>query len=70
MAKKQIGVKVIMPTTPEGNAMLDKAMMQFNSRLLACALNSHPEIPYEAKVRFIESLDGVVPWARKVTADA
>lgn len=64
MAKKPIGVKVILPTTEEGNALLDKAMLEFNSRMLACALNKHPEIPYEAKVQFVKSLNGVVPWAK------
>lgn len=65
MAKKPIGVRVIMPTTAEGNALLDRAMTEFNSRMLACALNAHPEIPYEAKVKFVKSLNGVVPWARE-----
>lgn len=64
MAKTQIRVTVNMPTTPEGKAKLEAAMVRFNSMMLAGALNAHPEIPYVAKLRYIKSLNGVVPWAK------
>lgn len=64
MAKREITVTVNLPSTPEGKAKLNAAMVQFNSLMLAGALNAHPEIPYEAKVRYLHSLNGVVPWAK------
>jgi len=63
MAKKEIGVILNMPTTPEGKAKLHEASLAFNSRMIANVLNKHPEIPYEAKVEWVKSLNGRVPWA-------
>jgi len=62
MAKKKIGVILNMPTTEEGKAKLREAAIAFNSRMIANVLNKYPDIPYEAKVRFVESLNGIVPW--------
>lgn len=62
---KQIQVKVNMPTTAEGLAALDAAVERMNSLVIAGVLNKHPEIPHEAKVRWIESLNGIAPWAGK-----
>ena len=62
MAKKEIGVILNMPTTPEGKARLHEASLAFNSRTIANVLNMHPEIPYEANVDWVKSLNGRVPW--------
>lgn len=62
---RTITVTVNMPTTAEGIAALDRAMEVFNSRVLAGALNKHPEIPYEEKVRFVQGLGGIVPWGKR-----
>lgn len=63
MAKKEIGVRMNLPTTPEGKARLEAALVAFNSRVIANVLNKHPEFSYAEKVRWVESLNGVVPWA-------
>ena len=60
MAK--INVIMNMPTTVEGMAKLKAAAEQMNARIIANVLNLHPEIPYEAKLRFIHGLNGRVPW--------
>lgn len=59
----RIGVTVNLPTTEEGMKKLQEAMIQFNSRVLACALNKCTDIPYDAKVQYLNSLNGCVPWA-------
>lgn len=64
MAKREIGVKMNLPTTQEGKAKLEAAVVAFNSRMIANVLNKHPEYSYAEKVRFVESLNGVVPWAK------
>lgn len=62
MARQAIKVTVNMPTTPEGIAQLQAAAREMNSRIIANVLNSHAEIPMEAKRRFLSELNGKVPW--------
>lgn len=64
MAKKEIGVIMNLPTTPEGKARLEAAVVAFNSRMIANVLNKQTDVPYAVKVRYVECLNGVVPWAR------
>lgn len=64
MAKRQIRVVVNMPTTEEGKAELARRVTEFNTRLLAYALNK-VDAPVETKLRYLESLNGVVPWAAR-----
>lgn len=69
MPKREIKVTINLPTSEEGKARLKQALVDMNSQLIANVLNAHPEIPYEAKVRWINSLNGVVPWAKTNEAE-
>lgn len=70
MAKRRINLIVNLPTTEEGQAELARRVTEFNTKLLAYALNK-VDVPVEAKLRYLESLNGVVPWAaRKEEAHA
>lgn len=67
MAK--INVIMNMPTTEEGKALLREAAARMNARIIANVLNAHPEIAYEAKLRFLRELNGKVPWAEERETD-
>lgn len=69
MAKREIKVRVIMPQTEAGKAALKERLVEFNSNLLAYALNK-VDAPVEAKLRYLDSLNGVVPWAEQKEAGA
>ena len=69
MPKREIKVTINLPTSEEGKARLQQALVAMNSQLIANVLNAHPEIPYEAKVRWIHSLNGVAPWAKTNEAE-
>lgn len=69
MPKREIKVTINLPTSEEGKARLKQALVSMNSKLIANVLNAHPEIPYEVKVRWIQSLNGVVPWAKTNEAE-
>lgn len=60
--KKHIGVILNLPDTPEGMERFNQAMDNFNSRLVAYVLNKYP-IPRSQKRAYIESLNGIPPWA-------
>lgn len=64
MKRREIKVIVNMPTTEEGKALLAKAVIEMNSYVLGRALDK-ADAPYEAKVAYIKSLNGRVPWAAK-----
>lgn len=64
MRKKPIGVTVNLPTTAEGMAALREAIMEMNGQLIACGLR-RVDAPAAAKLEYIKSLNGVVPWAGK-----
>ena len=60
--KKPIGVKVNLPTTEEGKAMLHEAMLGFNAMVLTWGLRAWDATKKE-KQAHIDSLNGRVPWA-------
>lgn len=65
MAKPTIGkVTVIYPSTPEGMAEFRRRAEQVNTRILECFL-ARIDAPLEAKLAYIDSLDGVAPWAKR-----
>lgn len=65
----KINVIVNMPTTEDGVALLRAAAARMNARIIANVLNAHPEIPHDAKLRFLRELDGRVPWAEERVED-
>ena len=64
MAKQEIQVVVNMPSTEAGKEALRERLAEFNARMLAYALNKI-DVPHEAKLRYLESLHGRVPWAQE-----
>ena len=62
MAKLRVTLN--LPTTEEGRAAFEQAMIQFNSKVLAYSLNKLTDIPYDAKAQYVQSLNGIVPWAK------
>lgn len=62
MAKREIKVVLNLPTTPEGIAEMNRRLVEFNTRMLAYAMNK-VDLPLETKLRYVESLNGVPPWA-------
>lgn len=64
MAKPKIGkVTVIYPSTPEGMEAFHKRVEQVNTRILECFL-AKIDAPLSAKLAYIDSLNGIVPWAK------
>lgn len=59
--KKDIKVKVNMPTTAEGMEIFRAAMAQANTLLLVGALNK-VDAPLHEKKAYIASLGGHAPW--------
>lgn len=62
--RRQIRVTVNMPTTEEGKAMLHTAMMAFNAAMLGAVMRKW-DAPADEKSKYIESLNGRVPWAEE-----
>ena len=61
MARKEIGVKIILPQTAEGMAAFQRAMVDFHTTMLTSALNKSP-LPRSRKQAIAAALDGHVPW--------
>lgn len=59
---KEIGIVINLPNTPEGMARLEKAVHEFNGRIIASALRT-VDAPAAVKTAYLKSLNGVVPWA-------
>lgn len=62
MAKKQITATLILPTTEAGRERMREAVVAMNTQLLVNVLKKI-DAPNEAKVQYIKSLNGRVPWA-------
>lgn len=63
--KKPIGVKVNMPKTEEGKAMLHNAMLGFNAMPLSWGLRAWNATEQEKRT-YVNSLNGVAPWAEEM----
>ena len=61
---KPIGVKVNLPDTEEGKALLHEALMGFNAMVLSWGLRAWDASEQEKKAH-IDSLNGRVPWAER-----
>lgn len=69
MAKTKIGtVTVVFPSTPDGMMALRDGLIRFNTRLMECLLDKC-DAPLEDKLRYLESLNGIVPWATNRDGD-
>lgn len=69
MGKKTMGVKMNLPTTPEGWDAFRRAMAEANTTLLVGALNKM-DAPVEQKRAYIRSLNGHAPWGHTHRRDS